>query len=163
MSISLIAAIDENGIIGNNNQMLWHVPRDMAHFKKITIGKTVIMGRKTYDSLKKPLSDRRNLVLTHNKLLTIPNCGVFYSVPEILHSLDDSKENIVIGGASTYRLFLPLADKIYLTIIHAIFAGDKNFPEFDRKEWQELEHISYQPDAENQYGCSFITLERLRS
>lgn len=160
MIISLIAAMDRNRIIGNNNQLPWHLPADLKHFKAITLNKPILMGRKTYDSIGKPLPNRRNIIISHQKALSIPGCEVFSSLEAALQSVSASEEVMIIGGESLFRMSLPLAHRLYLTIIDHEFEGDTVFPEWDENEWIEELSETHQPDEKNKYSYSFIELER---
>ena len=160
MTVSIIVAIGENHAIGKNNQLLWHMPNDLKHFKDITSGRTIIMGRKTFDSVGKPLPRRRNIVVTRQDI-TIPGCEVVKSIEDGLALCKDEDEVFIGGGAEIYKLAMHLTDRIYLTIIHKSFDADTFFPEIDKTEWKEVEHEDFEPDEKNPLPYSFITLERL--
>jgi dihydrofolate reductase len=159
MTISIIVAIGENNAIGKDNQLLWHMPADLKHFKNITSGKSIIMGRKTFDSVGKPLPKRRNIVVTRQDI-TIPGCEVVKSIEEGLTLCKDEDEVFIGGGAEIYRQAIHLTDVIYLTIIHKNFDADTFFPDIDRKIWQETEREDHTPDEKNPHPYSFITLKR---
>lgn len=159
MIVSAIVAIAENNAIGKNNQLLWHMPNDLKHFKDVTSGRTIIMGRKTFDSVGKPLPRRRNIVVTRQDI-TIPGCEVVKSVEDGLALCKDEDEVFIGGGAEIYKLAMHLTDRIYLTIIHHIFDADTFFPELEKNEWKEAKREDFQPDEKNAYPYSFITLER---
>ena len=159
MIVSIIVAIGENNAIGKNNQLLWHMPNDLKHFKDVTSGRTIIMGRKTFDSVGKPLPKRRNIVVTRQDI-TIPGCEVVKSIEDGLALCKGEDEVFIGGGAEIYKLALHLTDRIYLTIIHKSFDADTFFPEIDRKEWKEVSRQDFQPDEKNPLSYSFITLER---
>jgi dihydrofolate reductase len=159
MIVSAIAAIGENHAIGKDNQLLWHMPNDLKHFKDITSGRTIIMGRKTFDSVGKPLPKRRNIVVTRQDI-TIPGCEVARSVEAALALCGGEDEVFIGGGAEIYKLAMPLTNRMYLTIIHKNFEANAFFPEIDHKTWKETEREDHQPDAKNPYPYSFITLER---
>jgi len=159
MTVSIIVAIGENNAIGKNNQLLWHMPNDLKHFKEITSGRTIIMGRKTFDSVGKPLPKRRNIVVTRQDI-TIPGCEVVKSIEDGLALCKNEDEVFIGGGAEIYKLAMHLTDRIYLTIIHKVFDADTFFPEIDHKEWKEVSREDYQPDEKNPLPYSFITLER---
>lgn len=129
--ISLIVAMGNNRVIGKNNQLLWNIPEDMEHFKKTTTGKTVIMGRKTYESIGKPLPKRKNVVLTRDKNFVAPGCIVIHTLLEALKISETSQETFVIGGEEIYKLFLPFAYKLYITKVDVTLDGDAFFPEFE--------------------------------
>jgi dihydrofolate reductase len=157
-NISLIVAVDENNGIGINNQLLWHLPADLAHFKQLTLGKPIIMGKNTYLSIGRPLPKRTNIVITHDKT---PIQGVIISddIRHILTSLENEAEIMVIGGASIYRACMPLASKIYLTKVHHCFAADTFFPTLTN-DWEVKTCEMRKKDAENPYDMSFLTLIR---
>ena len=159
MTISIIVAISENHAIGKNNQLLWHMPNDLKHFKDITSGRTIIMGRKTFDSVGKPLPRRRNIVVTRQDI-TIPGCEVVKSIEDGLALCKDEDEVFIGGGAEIYKLAMHLTNRIYLTIIHKSFEADTFFPEIDQKIWQEIKREDFKPDEKNPLPYSFITLER---
>jgi len=160
MKISLVVAVSENHAIGKNNQLLWHLPADLKHFKQITSGHTIIMGRKTYDSIGKPLPNRRNIVITRQSGLQIEGVEVVGSLEEATALCPTENEVFVIGGAEIYKSALPLAQKIYLTTVHQSFEADAFFPEIDPKVWIETERESHAPDEKNAFGYTFSTLQR---
>ncbi|MBI1936099.1 dihydrofolate reductase [Candidatus Woesearchaeota archaeon] len=155
MTISLIAAMDRNRVIGNENKLLWKIPNDMKRFRQLTAGKTVIMGRKTFESIGRPLPNRTNIIITRDKNYKADGCIVVYSVGEALKK-SDSEEIMVIGGAQIYVQLLPTANKMYLTFIDAEFEGDAYFPEFDKKEWKE----TFREEHEEEYKYVFVNFER---
>jgi dihydrofolate reductase len=159
MTVSIIVAIGENYAIGKGNQLLWHMPNDLKHFKDITSGRTIIMGRKTFDSVGKPLPRRRNIVVTRQDI-TIPGCEVVKSIEDGLALCKGEDEVFIGGGAEIYRQAMHLTDIIYLTIIHKVFDADTFFPEIDYKVWKETKREDFAPDEKNPYPYSFITLER---
>ena len=157
--ISIIVAIAENHAIGKDNKLLWYLPNDLKHFKTITSGHTVIMGRKTYDSVGKPLPNRRNIVITR-KQLDIPGCEVVNSLEQAIELCKTEHEVFIVGGAEIYRQAMALTNKIYLTIVHQTFEGDTYFPDIEENIWVETEREDYQPDEKNKLPYSFITLDR---
>ena len=159
MIVSIIVAIGENHAIGKNNQLLWHMPNDLKHFKDITSGRTIIMGRKTFDSVGKPLPRRRNIVVTRQDII-IPGCEVVKSIEDGLALCKYEDEVFIGGGAEIYKLAMHLTDRIYLTIIHKDFDADTFFPEIDKSEWKEVKREDFEPDEKNPLPYSFITLER---
>jgi dihydrofolate reductase len=159
MIVTIVVAIAENYAIGKNNQLLWHMPADLKHFKNITTGHTVIMGRKTYDSVGKPLPNRRNIIVTRQEI-KIEGCQVVNSIEEALALCADQQEVFIVGGAEIYKLAMSKTDRIYLTIIHHSFDADTLFPEIDYMEWKETAREDHQPDEKNKFPYSFITLER---
>ncbi|MCB8985114.1 MAG: dihydrofolate reductase [Ardenticatenaceae bacterium] len=163
MIISLIAAMDKNRVIGQNGRLPWRLPADMQHFVALTMGKPVIMGRKTYDSIQpkyKPLHGRTNIILTHNRDYEAPGCIVIHTIDQALAAAAAADEVMVIGGAAVYRQFLPHADRLYLTIIHAAFDGDAQFPPYDESAWTITAREAHEPDEKNPYSYEFITLEK---
>jgi dihydrofolate reductase len=161
MIISLVLAVSENGVIGKNNQLPWRLPADLKHFKKVTLGHTVIMGRKTYDSIGKPLPQRRNIVITRNQEWKADGTEVFNSLEAAIEACEGEEEVFVIGGATIYKKVLEenLANRIYLTRIHENFDGDTFFKLPNADSWTEIERETHQPDEKNQYVYSFFTLE----
>ncbi len=157
--ISIVVAIAANNAIGKDNQLLWRLPNDLKHFKQITSGHTVIMGRKTYDSVGKPLPNRRNIVITRQNI-TIEGCELVNSLDAALALCADELEVFVVGGAEIYRQAMQLTNRIYLTIVHQSFDGDTYFPEIKADEWTATEKEDHQPDEKHQFSYSFITLDR---
>ena len=161
MTISIIVAIANNRVIGKNNKLPWDLPADMEHFRKLTLGKPVIMGQKTFESIGKALPGRTNIVLTLDKNFQAPACLAAHSIEEALKFAGNKEEVMIIGGVSIYKQFLPLANRLYLTLIDAdIKDGDAFFPEFNYGDWNEIERIKNEPDKDNPYQYSFVTLER---
>lgn len=160
MIISLIAAMGRNRVIGKDNALPWRLPADMKRFKNLTLGKPIIMGRKTFESIGRPLPDRTNIIITRDKDFHAESCVIVYSLDEAIASVGGAEEIMVIGGSSVFQQFLPYAKRIYLTIIDEDIEGDVFFPEFDKNEWHEQERIEYQPDEKNMYRYAFVTLER---
>lgn len=161
MIISLIAAIAKNNVIGKGNTLLWRLPADMKHFRKLTIGKPIIMGRKTYESIGRPLPERTNIVLTRDKNFAPEGCVVVHSVEEALGKAAGHEEVMIVGGGEIYNLFLPLAKRMYLTLVDHDFEGDTYFPDFPREEWQEVSCERHGLDEKNPYSCSFVVWERI--
>lgn len=163
MIISLVAAIGKNGEIGQGNRLLCHLPADMKHFREVTSGHTVIMGRKTFESLPKgPLPNRRNIVISRNSDLIIDGVEVYSSPDHAFLKTIDEREVFIIGGAQIYTQLLPDADKLYLTRIHAEFPdADAFFPEIDYSEWREKGRETRPADEKNPYACTFLELERI--
>jgi len=159
MIVSIIVAIGENNAIGKNNQLLWHMPADLKYFKTKTSGHTIIMGRKTFDSVGKPLPHRRNIVVTRQDI-KIEGCEVVKSIDDAIALCKGEDEVFIGGGAEIYRQAMDKTDRIYLTIIHKMFDADTFFPEIDFTKWVETEHEDHQADEKNKLPYSFITLER---
>jgi dihydrofolate reductase len=162
MKISIIAAIGTNNEIGKGNELLCPLPADLKHFKEITTGHTVIMGRKTFDSLPNgPLPHRTNIVISRNPELKLKGAIVCSSLDIALWKVIDEEEVFIIGGAQIYRQALPVADKLYLTEIHAAFPdADRFFPAVDCREWREVDRIPCPADENHPYSFSFVELER---
>ena len=160
MIISIIAAMDRNRLIGNDNQLPWHLPADFAYFKSVTMGKPIIMGRKTYESIGKPLPGRSNIVLTRNPDIKFEGVECVDSFAEALALVADAEEVMVIGGSTIYEMLLPQVNRLYFTYVDAEFEGDAWFPEFDNNQWQETESVMKKADEKNLYDCRFVTLEK---
>jgi dihydrofolate reductase len=159
MTITIVVAISENHAIGKDNKLLWYLPKDLKHFKEITTGHTVIMGRKTYDSVGKPLPNRRNIIITR-QAITIEGCEVVNSIEAAIELCKDEQEVFIVGGAEIYKQAMHLTDRIYLTIVHKNFEGDSFFPEISSQEWKEVFREDHEPDEKNLLPYSFITYER---
>jgi dihydrofolate reductase len=157
MNIALVVAAAENNVIGKNNQLLWRLPNDTKFFKNTTWGMPVIMGRKTFDSLGKPLAGRTNIVITRQKNWTAPGAQVVSTLQEAIAAAadTDAKEAYVIGGGEIYALALPLAQRIYLTRVHTKLDGDAYFPEFDQQQWELLSNLDFPADEKHAYAYSF--------
>jgi len=158
--ISIVVAISENNAIGKDNQLLWHLPADLRHFKNITTGHTIIMGRKTYDSIGKPLPNRRNIIITRQKGLNIEGVEVTNSLDEALALCEKENEVFIIGGAEIYKQAVAVSHRIYLTRVHQEFEADAFFPELDNETWKEVEKVDHLPDEKNKFAYTFSTLER---
>ena len=159
--LGLVVAISANNAIGKDNQLLWHLPADLKHFKTITTGNTIIMGRKTYDSIGKPLPNRRNIVITRQKDLKLEGIEVANSLEEAIALCETDESIYVIGGAEIYKQALPMCTKIYLTRVHQYYDADTFFPKLSFDDWGETEKIDHLPDEKNLIPYSFSTLERL--
>jgi dihydrofolate reductase len=163
MKISLIAAMDENRVIGIDNRLPWKLPADMQWFRQHTLGKPVLMGRTTFDSLgRKPLPGRMNVVLSRQTQTDVPGVHFVKSVDEAFALLRDQAEIMVIGGASFYEQLLPLADTLYLTIVHHRFTGDAYFPDYTQYKWHIRMEKPIAEDEKNLYAMTFYILERAR-
>ena len=158
--ISLIVAMAQNGVIGRDNSQPWRLPEDLKRFRAFTLGKPVLMGRKTFESIGHPLPGRTNLVLTRDRNFLAHGVIVVHSVAEAMAQAGASEELVAIGGAEVYRLLLPLARRIYLTHVQADVPGDITFPEFDSTQWADVECSSQPADEEHAYPLTFMTLER---
>ncbi len=160
MIISIVVAIAENNAIGKANKLLWHLPADLKHFKTITTGHPVIMGRKTYDSVGKPLPNRRNIVITRDTTLRLPGVEVVNTLDAAIVLCEGAEEVFIVGGAEIYKMAMPLTDRIYLTIVRAVFDADTFFPPIPAAEWEETARESHGPDEKNALGYTFSTLLR---
>jgi dihydrofolate reductase len=161
--IAIVVAMADNRVIGQDNRLPWHLPADLRHFKQLTVGKPVMMGRKTHESIGRPLPERTNIVVTRDRSYTAPGCVVVHSIESALKAAADHEEVMVIGGMDFYWQLLPKADRIYLTLVHAEFEGDALFPELDERQWREVERVDCAPDEKNPWPYSFIRLERVAS
>ena len=160
MTISLIAAMGKGRIIGIENRLPWRLPADMKHFRALTIGKAVLMGRKTFDSIGKPLAGRTNIVVSQDPKFHPEGVTVARSIAEALPAEDSTDEIMVIGGASFYAQLLPRAQRLYITEIHHDFSGDAYFPAWNPTEWHEIAREDHIADGDNIYPYSFVTLIR---
>jgi dihydrofolate reductase len=158
--VSLIVAMAQNGVIGRDNALPWRLPQDLKRFKAFTLGKPVLMGRKTFESIGRPLPGRDNLVLSRDRGYYAHGVIVVHSVEEALVQAQASVELVAIGGAEIFRLVLPFARRMYLTHVHADVPGDTYFPGFDPSQWADLECSTHPPDDEHAYALTFVTLER---
>lgn len=159
MIISMIAAMADNRVIGKDNQMPWHLPADFIWFKKCTMGKPVIMGRKTYESIGRPLPGRQNIVVSRNSELRIDGVETVTSLEQALSLVNDVEEAMIIGGGSFYEHCMPMANKLYLTYIDANVDGDTQFPDWGQG-WKQVHSEQYQADEKNAYDMQFVILER---
>ena len=161
IKISIIAALDKNNAIGYKNKLLCYLPADLKHFKQLTSGHTIVMGRKTFESLPNgALPNRKNIILTKNKNFHCSGCEIIHSPDEIFKMEHENNEVFIIGGAQIYKLFIKKADKLYLTQIHHEFKADTYFPEFDINKWKIIEKTDFEPDEKNKFNYSFITYQR---
>ena len=165
MKLSMIVAVSENGVIGRNNSLPWYLPNDLKYFKQTTMGKPVIMGRKTYESIGKPLPGRTNIVITRQADYQPEGVKVVNSVEaakELAESvclIDGQDEAMIMGGAEIYALSLPYTDRLYLTEVHADVQGDAFFPEYDKSRWQEVAREDFAAEGPNPYSYSFVVYE----
>mgnify|MGYP006167931877 FL=1 len=159
--LGLVVAVSTNNAIGKNNQLLWHLPADLKHFKEITSGHPIIMGRKTYDSIGRALPKRRNIVITRQKDLIIPNVEVVNDLTAAIALCKDEPEVFVIGGAEIYKHALAYTDKIYLTTVHKEYDADTFFPELNASEWKTTHQEYHNADEKNSVAYTFSTLERI--
>lgn len=159
--VALVVAMADNGVIGRDNGLPWRLPADLQHFKALTMGKPVVMGRRTWESIGRPLPGRHNIVVSRDPAYSAPGCTVVHSVPAALEVAADAPEVMVIGGAQLYRETLDRAERIYLTRVRAEVEGDTRFPDLDADRWRELSRESHQADERNQYDYDFVVLERV--
>ncbi|MBL8519922.1 MAG: type 3 dihydrofolate reductase [Betaproteobacteria bacterium] len=163
MHVNLIAAVAENGVIGQGNSMPWHLPADFAWFKHHTLGHAVVMGRKTFESIGKALPGRRNIVVTRNPAWHAPGCESVPSLARALEVCAGEEEVFVIGGGELYAAALPLAQRLYLTTVASRPAGDTRFPEWAAHEWRAIHDASHAADERNVHAMRFRILERIEA
>ena len=159
-TLSLIAAMGDNRVIGRDNGLPWRLPADLSHFKALTMGKPMIMGRLTWESLPGLLPGRPHIVITRDPAYRAEGCLIAHSLDDALRAAGEAGEVMVVGGATLYREALPRADRIYLTLVHGEFEGDVLFPEFDRGAWFEANRERHEPDERNPHPYTFVTLLR---
>ena len=157
--VSIIVAVSKNNVIGKDNQLIWHLPADLKHFKKLTTGHHIIMGRKTFESIGKALPNRVSVIITRQKNYKQENCIITHSLKEAINKAKEDTEIFIIGGASIYEEAIKLSDKIYLTSIDDNFEGDTFFPTINWSEWEKIEEQKFEADKKNKYNYSFITFE----
>ena len=163
MRISIIAALDKNRVIGHNNALPWHLPPDLQHFKALTLGKPIIMGRKTFASIGRPLPQRRNIVISQQPNWHTPGCEAVTSLNAALKLTRDVVEVMIIGGAQIFTQAMPIAERLYLTLIDASFTGDVFFPAWDQAEWQETERSEHRSENQQNFSYAFVVLDRLKT
>jgi dihydrofolate reductase len=159
-AVSIIVAADERGGIGLGGRMPWHLPADLKRFKSLTMGKPIVMGRKTWDSIGRPLPGRRSIVVSRQPGLELDGAEIAGSVEEAVRIAGDVPETCVIGGAEIYRLALPLAQVIHLTRVHALIDADTFFPPLDAAGWEEIAREDHLADERHAHAYSFVTLQR---
>lgn len=160
MQLSIIVAMDRNRVIGNNDSLPWHISADLKNFKKITMGKPIVMGRKTHESIGRPLPGRENIIITRDETYQAEGCTVLNSIDEIFEHCKDVEEVMITGGSEIYKHTLNQVTRLYLTEVHAEVEGDTFFPEFNRSEWNEISREVFKADEKNDFDYSFILLER---
>jgi dihydrofolate reductase len=160
--IAFVVARDRHGVIGKDGRLPWRLPDDMRRVRELTVGKPVIMGRRTYDSIGRPLPERTSIVLTRDPAFRCEGCLVARTPEDALALARDAPEVIVFGGAGVYKDFLPRADRIYLTEVDTVAEGDTYFPPLDPREWREVDRRPHAADARHPFAFSFVTLERIR-
>jgi len=159
--ISLIAAMAKNRVIGKDNHMPWHLPADLAHFKKTTMNKPIIMGRKTFESIGKPLPGRQNIVVTRSPTFQYPSVQIVHSLDEALIAMNNEKEVFIMGGGNIYQQMIHKADYLYITHIDLEVEGDTQFPEYKHLGWNKIAKETRKADDKNAYDCTFVTLKRV--
>ncbi|MFT6987504.1 MAG: dihydrofolate reductase [Psychromonas sp.] len=163
MKLAIIVATDDQGLIGKDNYLPWKLSADLQYFRRVTMGKPIIMGRNTHDSIGRVLPGRKNIIVTKNIDYQAEGCTVVHSVNDALLACEQVEEAMVMGGASVYEQFLPKADKLYLTQVHAsVSGGDTWFPEWYKNEWSEISREDYLADDKNVYDYSFIVYEKVK-
>ena len=155
-----VVAVARNGVIGRDNQLPWRLKSDLQHYRRLTLGHPVLMGRKTWDSLGRPLPQRRNLVISRNTGLQAEGAEVFPTLDDALRAAAGAEQIAILGGAQLYALLLDRVDRIELTEIHADIDGDTVFPAFERSAFDETRREHHAADADNEYAFDFVTLER---
>ena len=160
--LSIIVAIANNNVIGKDNKLIWHLPADLKRFKEITTGHTIIMGRKTFESLGRVLPNRKHVILCNDMEMNVEdeNVEILEDISMLDKYIQDTEEHFIIGGATIYKLLMPKANKIYLTLIHEKFEGDVYFPEISDEEWKIVDRTAGITDEKNPYNYEFITYVR---
>lgn len=158
--LSIITAMDNNRLIGKNNALPWHLPEDLAFFKKTTLGKPIIMGRKTFESIGRTLPGRTNIIISRNPDYSVEGCVCLASIESVLEYCSNEEEIMLIGGASLYEQWLPYADQMYITLINAEFEGDAWFPDYQPNLWQTVWSESHKQQNEPHLAFKFIKLSK---
>lgn len=160
MILSIIVAAAENLVIGHNNALIWHISADLKHFKQLTTGHTIIMGRKTFESIGRALPNRRNVVITRNKDYQADGCEIAESIEEALKMVVTEDEVFIIGGGSIYRESWERADRLYLTLVHTEVEGDTFIPAIDSDKWEVICRQDFKADEKNEFDYSFVDYKR---
>jgi dihydrofolate reductase len=158
--LEFVVAVARNGVIGRGNDLPWRLPADLQHFKRTTMGRPILMGRRTWESIGRPLPGRRNLVLTRDRTYAAEGAGVVHSLDDARRAADGADALMVIGGAELYRALLPAAAVMHLTEVHADVDGDVRFPDWNRGEWRETWREDHAADEKHAHPYSFVRLER---
>ncbi len=158
--LALIAAVADNGVIGRANRLPWHLPADLAHFKRLTLDKPILMGRHTWESLPGLLPRRRHIILSRDPAYRAEGCTVVRSLDDAVAAAGPVDELFIVGGAALYAEALPRADRLYLTLVHAEIEGDARFPRWDPADWVEAERAEHPADERNPFPMTFLTLDR---
>lgn len=159
--LSIIVAVADNGVIGSGNQLPWRLPDDLKRFKALSLGKPIVMGRKTYDSIGRPLPGRLNIIVSRQRDLQIAGCQVVSSLQEAIAAAGTAAEIVIVGGADIYRQVLPQVTTIHLTRVHADIAGDVHFPKLEQNEWREVAREYHPADERHAHAFTFSTLARV--
>ncbi len=159
--LSIIVAVADNGVIGSGNQLPWRLPDDLKRFKALSMGKPIVMGRKTFDSIGRPLPGRLNIVISRQAGLDIPGCRVVTTIDDAIAAAQPAPEVVIVGGADIYRQILPRVQTIHLTRVHAEIAGDVVFPTLQEQEWREVSKEYHPADERHAHAFTFSTLERV--
>lgn len=161
-TIAAIVAMAENRVIGVNNQLPWHLPADLRHFKELTTGHAILMGRKTHQSIGRPLPNRLNLIMSRDSSYKADGCITVSTLDEALTEAikHGHTQLFVIGGAEIYQLLMPQVNQLYLTIVHQNVNGDALFPVLDQQQWEEVERVRHEPDEKNAIAYSFVTMRK---
>ena len=160
MAISIVVAMSNNGVIGRDGDLPWHLSADLRHFKAITMGKPIVMGRVTHESIGRILPGRENIILTQNENYQSEGCTIINDLNQVIARSEDLDEIMIIGGAQLYKDTLGLANCLFITEVHADVEGDVYFPEFDRGNWQEIERQFFRADDNNEFDYSFVVLKK---
>jgi dihydrofolate reductase len=161
VQLSIIVATDQHGLIGKDNDLPWRLSADLRYFREITMGKPIIMGRRTHESIGRPLPGRKNIILTTDEGYQAEGCTVCQTIDQAIRECDGAEEAMVMGGASLYEQFLARADKLYLTLVDAELEGDTWFPEWDKSQWHQLSRQDHSADEKNDHPYSFIVYRRV--
>jgi len=161
--ITIIAAIGKNGELGKDNDLIWHLPNDLKRFKKVTAGHHVMMGRKTYESLGRPLPNRTNIIITRNTSYTAEGCVIVNSLQDAIEAAKADDNPFILGGAQIYKQAMEVADILDITHVDAVLEADAFFPEIDIKKWQEITREDHKADEKHQFDYSFVTYKKVGS
>jgi dihydrofolate reductase len=161
MVLTAIAAVAQNGVIGKDNDLIWHLPNDLKHFKDLTRGHTIIMGRKTWESIgSKPLPKRRHIIITRNADYQAIGAEVVTSVEDAIALIENDDQPFIVGGAEIYKLAMPYVQRLELTYIHNDFEGDTIFPDFDKSDWETISEERFETDEKHKWPYTFVQLNR---
>lgn len=160
MKIAMIVAMDQQGLIGRDNGLPWRISADLQYFRRTTMGKPIVMGRNTHESIGRPLPGRQNIVVTNQPGYQAEGCDVVHSIDEALDLCRQQEEVMIMGGASLYQQVLPMADKLYLTRVHVTLNGDTWFPDWSAEDWELISREDHQADDKNEYDYTFMQYQR---